>query len=85
MKRLPEVYGELQLLLNILSIRVADVAVVRIGLRKCGRRRDKYIKSRKFEISLFVYFCRLVLNFPSKTNVYFQEKVFLKVMLGSHY
>ena len=42
--RLPKVYGELQLLLNILSMRVADVAVVRVGLAMCGRRRDEYIE-----------------------------------------
>ena len=49
MTRLPEVYGELQLLLNMLSMRVADVAVVRVGLAMCGRSRNEYIESRKFE------------------------------------
>ena len=39
--RLQEVYGELQLLLNILSMRVADVAIVQVGLAICGRRRDE--------------------------------------------
>ena len=49
MTRLPEVCGELQLLLNILSVRVADVAVVRVRLTMCQRRRDEYIEKRRFE------------------------------------
>ena len=41
---------ELQLLVNILSVRVADIAVVRIGLEICGRTMDENIESRKLEI-----------------------------------
>ena len=37
--------------MNILSIRVADAAVVGVKLAMCGRRKDKYNKSKKFEIS----------------------------------
>ena len=40
--------------MNILSMKVADVAAVRVGLTMCGRRRDEHIESMKFEISLFV-------------------------------
>ena len=66
MTRLPEVYEELRLLMNILSIRIDDVPVVRFGLAMCGRRRNEYIESRKFEMSLFVrYFSRSTLKSPS--------------------
>ena len=43
-----------KLLMNILSVRVADVAVLRVWLAICGITRDEYIESMKFEISLFV-------------------------------
>ena len=45
---------ELQLLVNILSVRVADITVVRIGLEICGRTMDENIESRMLEISLLV-------------------------------
>ena len=54
MTRLPEVYGELEILVNISSMKVADFAVVRVVLVMNGRRRDVYIYSRKFEMSLFI-------------------------------
>ena len=69
---------ELQLLVNILSVRVADIAVVRIGLEICGRTMDENIESRKLEISLLVwYFSRSTLKSPSKTNVLVTRKKFL--------
>ena len=72
-------------MMNILSMRVADVAVLRVGLAICGRKRDEYIESMKFEISLFVwYFSRSALKSPSKANVLFFRKKFLKVLPGSH-
>lgn len=48
--RFPEIKEELQLLVNILSIKVADVDVVHVGLNIYGRRREEYIKSRKSEM-----------------------------------
>ena len=56
MVRYPEVYvyGVLQLLLNLLSVRVADVAIVQGGGLAMCERSDEYIESRKFEMSLFV-------------------------------
>ena len=48
MARLPEVYGEFQLLLNILSMGVADVAVPRVWLAMSGTIRYEYNESRKF-------------------------------------
>ena len=76
---LEEVYGEFQLLLKILSLRIAGVAVVQVGLTMCGRRRDKCIESRNFDMSLFVwYFSRSPLKSPSKTNVLFSRKSFTK-------
>ena len=78
--RLPEVYGELQLLLNMMSMSVADVAVVQLGLAMCGRRRDECIELRKFEMSLFVlYFSRSTLESPTKTNALFSREFFSKV------
>ena len=68
---------ELQLLVNILSVRVADIAVVRIGLGICERTMDENIESRKLEISLLVwYFSRSALKSPSKTNVLVSRKSF---------
>ena len=52
--KITKVYGELQLFMNILSMKVADVAAVRVGLTMCGRRRHEHIESMKFEMSLFV-------------------------------
>ena len=52
MTRLPELYGEFQLLLNILSMGVADVAVPRVWLAICGK--YECYKSRKFEMLLFM-------------------------------
>ena len=44
---------------DILSIRVVNAAVARVGLTVCGRRNDEYIKSRKFEMSVSMsYFSR---------------------------
>ena len=43
MTRLPEKYGELQLLINILSRRVADIAVVQVGLAMFEIKIDEYI------------------------------------------
>ena len=48
MARLPEVYGEFQLLLIILSVGVAGVAVPRVWLAMSGKRRYEYNESRKF-------------------------------------
>ena len=36
--------------MKLLSIRVADVDLVRVGLKMCGRRREEYIKSIKSEM-----------------------------------
>ena len=55
MTRLAEMYGGLKLLLNILSVRIADGAAVRAGQARCGRSRYEYIESRKFEMSLSVW------------------------------
>ena len=64
MTRLSEVYGELQLLLNMMSISVADVAVVQLGLA----------------MSLFVlYFSRSTLESLTKTNALFSREIFSKV------
>ena len=74
MVRYPEVYvyGVLQLLLNLLSVRVADVAIVQGGGLAMCERSDEYIESRKFEMSVFVlYFSRSAFKSPSKTNVLF--------------
>ena len=38
--------------MNILLIRVIDGDVVRFGLAICGRRKDEYMKSGKFEMSI---------------------------------
>lgn len=60
MARLPE----LHLLVNI-SIKgcQCNTAVVRIGLAMCERRKDKYIKSRKFDMSTpMSYFSRFTLK-----------------------
>ena len=54
MTRLPEVHGTLQLLVNILSMMIAAVAKAQPGLVICGRRRDEYIESKKFEMSVSV-------------------------------
>ena len=54
MTRLPELYGEFQLLLNILLMGVTDVAVPQVWLAICGKRRYEYYKSRKFEMLLFM-------------------------------
>ena len=63
--------------MNILSIRVADAAVVRVGLATCGRRKDEYIKSRKFEMSVSIsYFSRFALKSPSKTSALFSDEGF---------
>ena len=80
MTRLSEVYGDLQLLLNMMSMSVADVAVVQLGLAMYGRRRDECIELRKFEVSLFVlYFSRSTLESPTKTNAWFSREIFSKV------
>ena len=52
--------------MKIFSIRVADVAIVWVGLAMCGRRNDEYIKSRKFDMSVSIsYFRRFALKSPS--------------------
>ena len=51
--------------MNVLSIRVADVVVVRVGLKMCGRGREEYIKSRKSKMLLFwSNLSRSALKFP---------------------
>ena len=51
----------------------------------CGRRKDEYIISRKFEMSESLsYFSRFAIKSPSKISVLF-SKVFLKGLVGSHY
>ena len=58
-------------------MRVADVAVVGVGLAMCGRSKDEYTESRKMEMSLFLrYFSKLALKSPSKTNVSFSTESF---------
>ena len=84
MRRLTEVYGELQLLLNILSVRFANVTVVRVGLAICGRRKEEYIQGN------FKCYCLYILvdwqeHFCAKRMFYFPEKVFLNGLPGSHY
>ena len=65
--------------MNILSMKVADVAAVRVGLTMCGRRRDEHIESMKFEMSLFVWYLnRSALKSQSKTNVLFSREGFWK-------
>ena len=91
MVRYPEVYvyGVLQLLLNLLSVRVADVAIVQGGGLAMCERSDEYIEPRKFEMSLFVWFVFILvdrhLNLQAKLMFYFLEKVFLKGLPSSHY
>ena len=47
----------------IILSRVANTAVVQVGLAVCKRRKDEYIKSRKFEMSVSMsYFSRLDLH-----------------------
>ena len=41
MTRLPNRMESCSYFLNILSLRVADLAVVRVGLAMCGRRKDE--------------------------------------------
>ena len=56
----------------MLSMRVADDDVVRVGLEMCGRRRGEYIKSRKSEMLLILsYVNRSALKSPSRTTVLF--------------
>ena len=64
--------------MNILLIRVADAAVVGgVTLAMCGRRKDKYNKSKKFEIPVpMSYFSRFALKSPSKTSVLFSYESF---------
>lgn len=48
-------------------------------LAMCGKRRDKYIESRKFDMSLFVLcFCRSKLKSQSKIEVLFSKESFSK-------
>ena len=63
--------------MNILSIRVADAAVVGVRLAMCGRTKDKYNKSKKFEISVYMsYFSIFTLKPPSKSSVLFTNESF---------
>ena len=39
---------------NMLSVRVADFEVIRDGVVVCGRRVFEYIKSKKYDRSLFI-------------------------------
>ena len=79
MTRLPEMYGELQLLLKILSMRVADVDIVQVWLTLCGRTRNEYTESKKFKMTVFVeYVSRSALKSSSKTNVLFSRERFSK-------
>ena len=56
-------------------MRVPDVAVVRVGLKMGGRRKEEYIKSRKSVMLLFwSYLSRSALKSPSKTTVLFSEE-----------
>ena len=49
--------------------------MVRVGLAMCGRRKDEYIKSKKFEMSVSVsYFSRFALKSPSKTSALFSNE-----------
>ena len=87
--RLPEVQGELQLLMNILSVRSANPAALQIGVAMCGTRKDEYIKSTKFEMSVSMsYFSRFALKSLSKAIkllFYSLIKAFLIGLIGSHY
>ena len=59
---------------------VANAVMVQNRLAMCGRRKDKYIKSRKFEMSVSMsYFIRSTLVF------YSLMKTFLISLLGSDY
>ena len=84
MTRLPEVYGDLQLLLNILSMRVADAAglgwqcVEELGMNtlnqgslKCHCLYDILVDRHQ--------------NLQAKLMFYFLEKVFLKGLSDSCY
>ena len=63
--------------MNILSIRDIDAAVVQFGLVSGGRRKDEYIKSRKFKTSVSMsYFSRSALKSPSKTSVLIPNESF---------
>ena len=63
--------------MNILLIRVIDGDVVRFGLAICGRRKDEYIKSGKFEMSIAMsYFNRFTLKSLSITSVLFYNESF---------
>ena len=72
--------------MNILSVRDADPVVVGVGLAMCGRKNNEYIKSRKFEMSVFMsYFSRFALQSSSKSSALFSNESFLIHLLGSHY
>ena len=60
----------MQILVNILSIRVDNAVVVRVGLAMCGRRKNEYIKPRKIEMSVSMsYFSRFALKSPNKSFI----------------
>ena len=48
LRRFPETKEELQLLVNILSMRVADDDVVQFGLKMCGRRSTLSQENQKY-------------------------------------
>ena len=57
----------------------ADAAVVRVGVTMCGRRKNAFIKPKKFEMPVTV-FClsRFELKSPRKTSVLFSNESFSK-------